>query len=89
MDDEQTGYLETAHRHLTAAIEAHKQGEHHSVRHRIGRALDAVDAALARVPKSTEPGAPDGGGLEEVGEAQSPRTAQQWATRLFSPGRAR
>lgn len=83
-------HLEEANRHLDAAIQHHEDGSYHAARYRVGQAKKAVEDALGAEMSSPDAAVnPTGAQGAQVSAGKSPRTAEEWARRLFSPGRAR
>ena len=83
-------HLEEAHRHLEAAIQHHEDGSFHAARYRIGKAQGEIEGALGAELSSPDATTnPTGAQGAQTSDGHAPRSAEEWARRLFSPERAR
>lgn len=83
MSDAHTQALEQVRDHLSAARDHLDEDRPMSARRRIGLARGIVDRELEALAAAN----PTGAMGAQTSDGQSPRTAQEWAQRLFSPGR--
>ena len=83
-------HLEEAHRHLEAAIQHHEEGSFHAARYRVGKAQDEIEGALGAELLSPDAATnPTGAQGAQTSDGHAPRSAAEWARRLFSPERVR
>ena len=83
-------HLEEAHRHLEAAIQHHEDGSFHAARYRLGKAKSEVEGALGAELSSPDANTnPTGAQGAQTSDGHEPRSAADWARRLFSPERVR